>query len=95
MEYDVRRLLSLPILCASWTCSKQTYHILFNPSKNQTEHEFFSSNSVWEEAEFRVWENEDRTVPNPAYTAFLEHRDVHLRNRGLTGNEPLAPQSIL
>jgi dual specificity phosphatase 12 len=49
---------------------------------------------VWEEVGFQVWENEDRTVPKPAYKAFLEHRAVLLRKRGLTGNEPLAPQNL-
>jgi dual specificity phosphatase 12 len=49
---------------------------------------------VQKEVGFQVWENEDRTVPKPAYKAFLEHRDVLLRKRGLTGIEPLASQSL-
>lgn len=49
---------------------------------------------VWEEVGSQVWENEDRTVPKPAYQAFLEHRAILLRERGLPGNEPLAPQNL-
>lgn len=49
---------------------------------------------VWEEVRYQVWENEDRTVPKPAYKAFLERRAVLLEKRGLTGNEPLAPQNL-
>ncbi|KAJ5332790.1 Dual specificity protein phosphatase 1B [Penicillium brevicompactum] len=44
--------------------------------------------------QLQVWEDEDRTVPKPAYKAFLEDRDVLLRERGLTGNEPLAPLNL-
>lgn len=49
---------------------------------------------VWEEVRYQVWENEDRTVPKPAYKEFLEHRTVLLGKRGLTGNELLAPQNL-
>ncbi|KAJ9202478.1 hypothetical protein DTO164E3_2918 [Paecilomyces variotii] len=49
---------------------------------------------VWEKVRFQVWENEDRTVPKPAYKEYLEYRDVLLRKRGLTGNEPLAPLNL-
>ncbi|KAJ0425069.1 dual specificity phosphatase [Aspergillus carlsbadensis] len=45
---------------------------------------------VWEEVGFQVWEDAERTVPKPAYRAFLEHREGLLRERGLTENEPLA-----
>lgn len=56
------------------------------PSKN-----LMRQLQVWEEVGFQVWKEEDRIVPKPAYKAFLEDRDVLLRERGLTGNEPLAP----
>ncbi|CAG8368453.1 unnamed protein product [Penicillium salamii] len=59
------------------------------PSKNLTR-----QLQVWEECRFQVWENEDRTVPKPAYKAFLEDRADLLREKGLTGNEPLAPLTL-
>lgn len=49
---------------------------------------------VWKEVRYQVWENEDRTVPKPAYKAFLEHQTVLLGKRGLTGNELLTPQNL-
>lgn len=49
---------------------------------------------VWEEVGYQVWENEDRTVPKAPYKAFLEDRAALLDKKGLTGNEPLAPQNL-
>jgi dual specificity phosphatase 12 len=59
------------------------------PSSNRTR-----QLQVWEDVEFHLWENEERTIPKPAYKAFLEHVAALLRQKGLTGNEPLAPQSL-
>lgn len=49
---------------------------------------------VWEEVWYQVWEDGDRTVPKAPYKAFLEERAVLLRERGLTGDEPLAPLNL-
>lgn len=49
---------------------------------------------VWEEVGYRVWENEDRTVPKVPYKAFLEDRTALLDKKGLTGNEPRATQNL-
>jgi hypothetical protein len=49
---------------------------------------------VWEEVRFQAQENEDTTIPKPACKAFLEHRTVLLRQKGLTGKKPLAPQNL-
>lgn len=48
----------------------------------------------WEEVGYQIWEDEARTVPKAPYKAFLEDRAVLLREKGLTGNEPLAPLSL-
>lgn len=49
---------------------------------------------VWEAVVYQVWEDEGRTVPKAPYKAFLEDRAALLEKKGLTGNEPLAPQSL-
>lgn len=50
---------------------------------------------VWEEVGYQVWEDEDRTVPKAPYKAFLEDRAALLKKKGLTGNEPLAPLTLV
>ncbi|KAJ6177732.1 dual specificity protein phosphatase 5 [Penicillium mononematosum] len=40
---------------------------------------------VWEEVGYQVWENKDKTVPKPAYKAFLDDRAALLKEKGLTG----------
>ncbi|KAJ6007538.1 dual specificity phosphatase Yvh1 [Penicillium herquei] len=49
---------------------------------------------VWEEVRYEIWEDKEKTVPKPPYKAFLEDRDALLKNKGLTGNEPLAPLDL-
>lgn len=46
---------------------------------------------VWEQVEYQVWEDEERTVPKAPYQAFLDDRAALLKKKGLTGNDPLAP----
>jgi dual specificity phosphatase 12 len=48
----------------------------------------------WEEVEYDVWEDEDKTVPKAAYKAFLEDRAALLKEKGYTGDEPLAPLTL-
>ncbi|KAI9037154.1 uncharacterized protein KD926_000802 [Aspergillus affinis] len=50
---------------------------------------------VWEETGYEVWEDENRTVPKALYKAFLEHRAAVLKSKRLTGDEPLAPLSLV
>jgi dual specificity phosphatase 12 len=49
---------------------------------------------VWEEVGYQVWENEERSIPKAPYRAFLDDRAALLKEKGLTGNEPLAPLSL-
>jgi dual specificity phosphatase 12 len=49
---------------------------------------------VWEEVGYELWEDEDKTVPKAAYKAFLEDRAALLKEKGLTGDEPLAPLTL-
>jgi len=46
---------------------------------------------VWEEVGYQVWENEEGTIPKAPYHAFLDDRAALLKEKGLTGNEPLVP----
>lgn len=55
---------------------------------------FMRQLQVWEEVGYQLWENEDRTIPKAPYRAFLEDRAALLKKKGLTGNEPLAPQNL-
>lgn len=49
---------------------------------------------VWEEVGYEVWENEEKTIPKAPYQAYLNNRAALLKEKGLTGNEPLAPNSL-
>lgn len=53
---------------------------------------FVEQLTVWAETKYEIWErsNEDgNVVPKPAYAAYLARRAGRLRERGLTGNEPV------
>lgn len=49
---------------------------------------------VWEQVRYQVWENDEKTVPKAPYQAFLDDRAALLKEKGLTGHEPLAPQNL-
>jgi dual specificity phosphatase 12 len=49
---------------------------------------------VWEETEYQIWENAEKTIPKAPYQAFLDDRATLLKAKGLTGNEPLAPLDL-
>ena len=46
---------------------------------------------IWEEVGYEVWEDEERTVAKPPYQAYLDDRAALLKEKGLTGNAPIAP----
>ncbi len=50
---------------------------------------------VWEATGYEIWEDAAGTVPKSAYATFLESRAERLEERGLTGDEPIGPQSLL
>ncbi|GAD95515.1 dual specificity phosphatase Yvh1, putative [Paecilomyces variotii No. 5] len=52
---------------------------------------FMRQLQVWEEVGYDIWEDEQKTVPKAAYQAFLADRAALLKEKGLAGNEPLAP----
>jgi dual specificity phosphatase 12 len=56
------------------------------PNKN-----FVEQLKVWEEVEYEIWEDPERTIPKPAYAAYLQRRAERLRELGLTGDEPILP----
>ncbi|KAL1868855.1 hypothetical protein VTK73DRAFT_3471 [Phialemonium thermophilum] len=55
---------------------------------------FMDQLRVWEQTRYQIWEDDERTVPKPAYQAYLNRRAVRLTERGLTGNEPTGPVSL-
>jgi hypothetical protein len=85
VAYLMRKLRIQKVDVLNFVQSKQKV----KPSPNLTR-----QLQVWEEVGYQVWENEDRTVPKAPYKAFLEDRAALLEKRGLTGNEPLAPQNL-
>ncbi|RMD45051.1 hypothetical protein DV735_g99, partial [Chaetothyriales sp. CBS 134920] len=42
---------------------------------------------VWAEVEYDIWEDEEHTVPKPAYAVYLQRRAQRLKEAGLTGDE--------
>ncbi|KAE8317008.1 dual specificity phosphatase [Aspergillus transmontanensis] len=50
---------------------------------------------IWEQVGYQVWENDERTIPKAPYQAFLDDRAALLKEKGLTGNEPLAPLTLV
>ncbi|CAG8236854.1 unnamed protein product [Penicillium nalgiovense] len=80
------------IQCAD---STQTSCASFNQSKESNRARIsLVSFKFWEEVEYEVWEDEDNTVPKAPYKAFLEIRAALLKEKGLTGDEPLAPLTL-
>ncbi|CAG7935087.1 unnamed protein product [Penicillium nalgiovense] len=95
LEYHDRRRLSSPILCTSSKFRKQTSCASFNQSKESNRARIsLVSFKFLEEVEYEVWEDEDNTVPKAPYKAFLEIRAALLKEKGLTGDEPLAPLTL-
>jgi hypothetical protein len=68
--------------------------LLSSKQKIKPRPNFMCQLQVWEDMVYQIWENEDRTIPKAPYRAFLEDRASLLKKKGLTGNEPLAPQNI-
>lgn len=51
---------------------------------------FLDQLRVWEAAIYHVWEDQDKLVPKEQYQEYLSRRDVRLKSKGLTGNEPIS-----
>ncbi|KAF2477154.1 dual specificity phosphatase, partial [Lindgomyces ingoldianus] len=49
---------------------------------------------VWEQVGYHVWENDEKTVPKAPYQAFLDDRAALLKEKGCTGDEPLALKTL-
>lgn len=77
-------------------CMQQADVLKFIQSKQRIKPSpnFTRQLQVWGEVRYQVWEDEDKTVPKAPYKAYLEDRAALLEKRGLTGNEPLAPQNL-
>lgn len=46
---------------------------------------------VWEETAYDIWEDAGRSQPKAPYAEYLKRRTVRLAEKGMTGNEPTAP----
>lgn len=77
-------------------CMRQADVLRFVQSKQRIKSSpnFTRQLQVWDEVGYQVWEDEDKTVPKAPYKAYLADRAALLEKRGLTGNEPLAPQNL-
>lgn len=49
---------------------------------------------IWEQLEYRIWEDEAKTIPQKAYADWLDQRLILCKEKGLTGNEPDTPQDM-
>lgn len=49
---------------------------------------------IWEQLEYRIWEDEAKTTPKKAYADWLDQRLILCKEKGLTGNEPDTPQDL-
>ncbi|KAJ5736204.1 dual specificity phosphatase Yvh1 [Penicillium malachiteum] len=85
IAYLMRKFCMQQVEVLEFVQSKQR----IKPSPN-----FTRQLQVWEEVGYQVWEDEDKTVPKAPYKAYMEDRAALLEKRGLTGNEPLAPQNL-
>lgn len=85
IAYLMRKLCMQQADVLEFVQSKQ----MIKPSPN-----FTRQLQVWDEVGYEVWEDEDKNVPKAPYEAYMEDRAALLKNRGLTGIEPLAPQNL-
>ncbi|KAK1145699.1 hypothetical protein N8T08_003935 [Aspergillus melleus] len=86
IAYLMRKLAMKQADVLEYVQSKQKVQPSANPKRQLV---------VWEETGYEVWEDEDKTVPKALYKAFLEHRAAVLKSKGLAGDEPLAPVSLV
>lgn len=50
---------------------------------------FMDQLEVWGYARYCLWEDSAKTVPKEVYKAYLERMAVKLKEKDLTGNEPV------
>lgn len=50
---------------------------------------------VWQDVEYELWQDEDKTVPKAHYQAYLEDLAVHLKEPKPTRNEALPAETDL
>lgn len=48
----------------------------------------------WADVEYDIWEDQTSKIPKAPYQAFLRDRAALLKEKGLTGDEPLAPLTL-
>lgn len=58
-------------------------------SKIKPSANFMDQLEIWAQTEYNPWEDEEKTIPKPAYAAYLERRAALLKKKGLTGIEPM------
>jgi dual specificity phosphatase 12 len=46
---------------------------------------FIAQLEIWDEVQYRIWEDEAKTIPKKEHAEFLEKRAALLKAKGLTG----------
>lgn len=52
---------------------------------------FLEQLKVWEETKYEIWDDKETKVPKEPYRLYLERRAERLKEKRLTGNEPISP----
>ena len=52
---------------------------------------FMEQLEVWAETNYEIWADPDMKTPKKPYADFLDRRAERLKEKGLTGNEPITP----
>lgn len=55
---------------------------------------FMEQLEIWEQVNYQIWEDEAKTIPKKEYAAYRERRAVLVKEKGLTGNEPMRILSL-
>ncbi|PGH28075.1 hypothetical protein AJ80_00331 [Polytolypa hystricis UAMH7299] len=55
---------------------------------------FLDQLQVWGEVEYQIWEDEEETILKQAYKEYLARRAEWLKEKGLTGNEPIGMKDL-
>lgn len=55
---------------------------------------FMAQLEVWEQVRYQIWEDAEKRVPKAPYAAYREKRAALLKEKGLTGNEPIGPINL-
>lgn len=52
---------------------------------------FMNQLRIWQEVRYEIWEDHAHTIPKKPYADYLDRRAALLKEKGLTGDEPIFP----